>query len=306
MKPEEILNSFLDIPPDKSAEKNPEEDEKDPSSEVLTHIAATYPFLNEEEYNSYMKKAVNIEPSNPIDEIKELVKLLDNPHAYLEEISPNESLEDVKNEKRPEKFPSGEMIDNVLYIKIPSFAVDPRQLEQQLEDIFSQYKDESAGLILDLRDNGGGNETRAIKFAQKHFIKTGIHKVGTDMKLESGGGLKNVRVTTYPEKGEKYKKPIAILISHETFSAAERFVATMKSGADCITIGTETFGGSAHPVQTLIEYDGNRYVLSIPTLRFYLKGEKKPIEDTKIKPDIPYDGDDIVNYTIKLIKAVTE
>jgi len=312
MKPEEIPNNFLNTSPRDTPLESPNkseenaEKEKDLPSEILTHIAATYPFLNEEEYNSYMEKAVNIEPSNPIDEINEMVKLLNNPHAYFEKIDQNQDIEDVENEKRPEKFPSGEMIDGVLYMRIPSFAVDRDQLEQQLENIFLRYKDESTGLILDLRDNKGGHIIPARAFAQKHFIKEGIHKVGTNVQLRKEGGLKSVKVNAYPEEGEKYEKPIAILISGKTFSSAERFVAVMKSGTDCVTIGTETFGGSAHPIKHLIEYDGDKYVLGIPRWRFYLEGKEKPIEETKIKPDIYYDKEDIVDYAVKLIKEVAK
>lgn len=268
---------------------------QDISSAVLTEIAATYPFLNEEEYENYMKKATKIELNNPIKDISNLLKLLNNPHASLREDN-----SEINHENKFSRIPTSEMIDDVLYIKIPTFfGVSTKDLE----NIFLPNEGKSTGLIIDLRSNEGGRTGPNRIFAKKHFIKEGEPTVGTNIKISTGGGLHQFDSKISPVEGKKYEKPIVILTSNKTFSSAERFVAIMKAGSSCTVIGTETAGGSAYPVKSTIEYNGKKYAIYIPTRRFYLNGQSKPLEETKIEPDITYDKEDIVDFAIKYIKS---
>jgi len=238
---------------------------QDISSAVLTEIAATYPFLNEEEYENYMKKATKIELNNPIKDIINLLKLLNNPHAYLMEN--NSEINQEETEDIPYRMPTSEMIDDVLYMKIPTFfGVSTKDLES----IFLPQEDKSTGLIIDLRLNEGGRTGPNRIFAKRHFIREGKHTVGTNIKIAPEGELHQFDSKTSPVEGKKYEKPVIILTSNKTFSAAERFVAIMKAGSSCTVIGTETAGGSAYPVKSIIEYNGKKYAILIPTRRFYL------------------------------------
>jgi len=272
--------------------------EKDLPSEVLTQISAIYPFLDKTEYDAYMEKAIKVEEENPIDEIAALIKLLDNPHATFRK-SPPEKIS-VKQEVNLDKLPSGELIDNVLYMDIPSL----RDLNlKNIEDVFLPYEDESEGIIMDLRSNRGGDEIYARQFAEKYFFKEGVHPAGTNIQIAPEGDLRQIAVSAKSDNIKSYDKPIVILTSNKTFSAAERFISRMRAGTECVLIGTETRGGSAQPVQTEIEHKGTHYTLRIPTWRYFLHGEDRPIEETKIKPDILYEDDDIVDFAIKHIKS---
>lgn len=68
-------------------------------------------------------------------------------------------------------------------------------------------------------------------------------------------------------------------------------------------IGEKTAGGSGNPVEVDMEIDGKRYIARIPTWRFVLKGETKPIEETAITPDVIYTKGDIVDYAKKYLKG---
>ncbi len=267
----------------------------DVASAVLTEIASTYPFFNEEEYKTYMKKATKIELNNPIKDISTLLKLLNNPHASLREDN-----SEINHENKSSRIPTSEMIDDVLYIKIPTFfGVSTKDLES----IFLPQEDKSTGLIIDLRLNEGGRTGPNRIFAKRHFIREGKHTVGTNIKIAPEGELHQFDSKTSPVEGKKYEKPIVILTSNKTFSSAERFVAIMKAGSSCTVIGTETAGGSAYPVKSTIEFNGKKYAIYIPTRRFYLNGQSKTLEETKIEPDITYDKEDIVDFAIKYIKS---
>ena len=274
--------------------------EKDIASELLTEISAIYPFLNQEEYNSYMEKASKINPESPVLEVEALIRLLDNPHATVRRISYDKFSGDSEGEL--EKKPSSELIDNVLYLNLPSMG--SLQVED-LEKVFNPFKNISEGLVIDLRENGGGNEMAPREFAEKYLIKKGAHRVGTNVIIAPEGGLHNARVWTDSENKTPYDKPIVILISVKTFSAAERFTSLMKAGTDCVLIGTETGGGSAGAIKEIIGYKGNNFLVTIPTWRYFLEGENKPIEETKIKPDILYEKEDIIDFATKYIKNLS-
>jgi C-terminal processing protease CtpA/Prc len=97
--------------------------------------------------------------------------------------------------------------------------------------------------------------------------------------------------------GEVYiDAPIAILISKKCFSSNELFLAPFKTRGRATLIGTSTRGGSANPIREEVTIGGIKMVARIPQWRFFLKGEKRPIEITKIKPDISYSKSDIVAF----------
>lgn len=277
-------------------------EEKDYPSQILTQIVATYPFLNDEEYKEYMEKATKIEKEGPLEEINELIELLNNPHASIRKKSSN--YETKKRYLDPERAPSSEVIDNILYLKIPTLS-GIRLID--LEDQFLPHKNSTDGIIIDLRDNGGGQEAPARNFAQKYFIKPESNDMGTNIFLgPEDTGLQRVSLPTESNSENPYDKPIVILTSTNTFSSAERFVATMKAGTNCILIGTKTKGGSANPIESEVVIDGETYIIKIPTWRFVLVGETKPIEETKIRPDIYYDKENIVQYATEYIKEINK
>jgi hypothetical protein len=271
--------------------------EKDYPSEILTQICAIYPFASEEEREGYLKKAVQIENPDPVEEISELLKLLNNPHASIKKRRPNESTRVY--ELDPEKKPVGEMLENVLYMKVPTFV---GVKIEDLEEVFTKYENGSTGLIVDLRGNSGGQQEPGWQFARKYFLNEGEHFFGTHLQIAQEGSAFQRKIYVNAHDKPLYDKPIVILTDNETFSSAEQYVALMKIGANCTIIGTETRGGSANPIREEINIGGVDYVVNIPTWRSFLPGESAPLEETKIKPDIYYDQEDIVDFAIKHVK----
>jgi C-terminal processing protease CtpA/Prc len=97
------------------------------------------------------------------------------------------------------------------------------------------------------------------------------------------------------------------LISEKCFSSNELFIAPFKISKRAVLMGKTTRGGSAHPKSELIECSGRKFIVRIPTQRFFLKRKNKPIEKTKIRPDIYYNKKDIEKfaerYLLKKIKT---
>ncbi|HOV28321.1 MAG TPA: S41 family peptidase [Pseudobacteroides sp.] len=195
-----------------------------------------------------------------------------------------------------------ELIDNILYLKIPSFS--GIKIED-IEESFLKYNKQSDGLIIDLRGNRGGNERPGNDFAEKYLLKPGTHFAGTVKSQGEGEWLKDYQIYNKGKKSN-YNKPIVVLIDSEVFSSAEKFLSNLKVGADCILIGSETRGGSAFPQEFFKEIDNKTYCIKIPRWIFFLPGESSPLEETKIKPDIYYDKEDIVQYSIDYIEQINK
>lgn len=265
-------------------------------SEVHSQILTTYPFLTKEEADKFNSLAQEIEKNitkSTIEKLRELTTALNNPHAG---VSKKKTTIDTM-EKNSRKIPTTEMVDNVLLLKIPTF----QDLKgEMLTELFDKSKETNEGVIIDLRGNGGGQEESGRALAQR-LMKKGTYQYGTNWAIGSQKGL-HARPCMFTSDNETpYDKPIVLLIDGECFSSCERFIATMKAATTCVTIGTETRGGSGNPLYTDVDIDGETYVVKIPTWRYFLPNETRPIEETKIKPDIPYDKEDVIGYAIKYI-----
>lgn len=98
------------------------------------------------------------------------------------------------------------------------------------------------GIILDLRNNGGG-DAEAMTDIASAFLKTGfslgrfIDRQGTDFAIITRG-----RSPLIPERLAKLDLPIVVLSSERTSSAAEIFIAGLRAAGRATVIGTQTCG----------------------------------------------------------------
>ena len=287
-----------------NAENFPETQEiPDEPNEILLKICFEYPFLSNKEFEDYTIKArevINSSDLNELEKIEGIVKILNNPHAGVFEVKdPNKYVSGREKVARPDRMPSSELVDGVNVLKLPSLSGIKFD---DIENEFLKYP-YSEALIIDVRGNGGGNESPAIEFAEKYLLKPGSHFVGTIMEKGEEEWIESHRI--YHEGTDNYyNKPIIVLTDSNVFSSCEKFVATLRAGTECIIIGTETRGGSAYPTENFIEIENKKYCVKIPRWRYILPGETEPLETTKIKPDIKYIKSDIVDYAIKMIKEV--
>jgi len=97
-------------------------------------------------------------------------------------------------------------------------------------------KDHIKGVILDLRNNGGGLLNEAVNIANI-FVKKGQTIVRTIGKLQANS---SVRKTTAPVLDAKI--PLAILVNGNTASASEIVAGSMQDLDRAVLIGQRTFG----------------------------------------------------------------
>lgn len=135
-------------------------------------------------------------------------------------------------------------------------------------------------LIIDLRQNGGGDP------AMVAFLTSYLFNQRTHLNSIYSRPANSTRdfFTSEDVPGKKYgDKPVFVLTSSRTFSAAEEFSYNLKSLKRATIVG-ETTGGGAHPVQP--RPLGKLFVITVPFARSINPITKTNWEGTGVKPDV--------------------
>src|SRR5665647_672967 len=148
-----------------------------------------------------------------------------------------------------------------------------RTPEEMRETLLVLQESQVKGLILDLRDNPGGELMSAVNVA-KYFIPKGPI-VYIDYR--------NGRDQEFSSEGNTIGLPLVVLINSGSASAAEILAGAVKDTGAGALVGTTTFGKGV--VQTLFQLD-NGAGLKLTTAR-YLTPNKNDINKKGIEPDVP-------------------
>ena len=135
--------------------------------------------------------------------------------------------------------------DNIGYVACPSFA--SAMGEGNLDELF-WYLRTCNGLILDLRDNSGGDLVNAERLAAR-FTNGRLH-VG--YICHKNGRAHNAFSKPEPEylepsTGVRWQKRAIVLTNRHCYSAANTFVRDVKCCPLVIVVGDQTGGGSGMP-----------------------------------------------------------
>lgn len=137
--------------------------------------------------------------------------------------------------------------ENIGYMRYGSFA-NPIG-EGNLDHILA-YFNVCAGLIIDVRDNGGGMLTN-VETLVRRFITERMLAGYISHKTGPGHDAFSTPYAYYYDPAETgrimWGKPVVVLASRGTFSAANNFVSVMKSIPGVKIVGAVTGGGSGMP-----------------------------------------------------------
>ena len=135
--------------------------------------------------------------------------------------------------------------DNIAYVRCETFSngIGDGNLSLMLDNLKG-----CNGLILDVRNNGGGSleesERLARRFTnEKTLVGYVYHKTGKGHNDFS----KPEPVYISPSDGVRWQKPVVVLTNRETYSAANDFVKCMRCFPNVTTMGDRTGGGGGMP-----------------------------------------------------------
>ena len=136
--------------------------------------------------------------------------------------------------------------DNIGYIRCASFETPIG--EGNLNEMLS-YLLFCRGLIIDIRNNGGGNLTVAERLAgrfvhEKTLVGYMQHKTGKGHQDFSG--LEEIYLE--PSSNVRWNKKVCVLVNRSVFSAANEFAVMMHCLPNVTLIGDHTGGGSGLPM----------------------------------------------------------
>lgn len=172
---------------------------------------------------------------------------------------------------------------NIGYLDLRGF--EPANLASDTASAAMNFLANADALIVDLRQNGGGDPAMVAFLTSYLFDKrthlNSIYSRPTD-KTEEFWTREDV-------PGKKFgNKPVFVLTSNRTFSAAEEFTYNLQSLKRATIIG-ETTGGGAHPVQP--RQLGKLFTITVPFARSINPITKTNWEGTGVKPDVAVPAD---------------
>jgi len=208
-------------------------------------------------------------------------------------------------------------IDGVGYIAIRGWTADINKFVFKtwgdekdpgisIDDVMRNFSDYS-DLIIDVRENSGGNEAYAKNFAS-YFIKDSVTFEKVVCYNEKSGLIDFVHYKKlYPnKKGLNYSGNIYVLSGPVVMSSNESFVLMMKQIPNAKVVGMKTYGSSGNPVPHKLS---NGVTVFLPSWQAYTL-DGKLIEGCGVEPDIEivtsrkdFEKEDIlIRKVLKMIK----
>lgn len=177
----------------------------------------------------------------------------------------------------------------IAYIQIHEFS---EQSAIQFATVVNELiKEDFRGMILDLRDNGGGEVNACIEIA-RIFVPEGpiVH-------LVKGDGTVDTKNAT----GAQLEIPLVVLVNGNTASASEILSAALKESGVATIVGTQTFGKGL--VQGVYFYqDETAAKITDGTYRTPLQND---IHGIGITPDVVIAQPDNATTDVQLEKAIS-
>ena len=175
--------------------------------------------------------------------------------------------------------------DNIGYVSYPDFsaAIGDGNLDEML-----LYLGMCNGLIIDVRNNGGGNLTTSSQLAARFTnerVLTGYiqHKTGPGHSDFSDPEPLYIA----PSDGVRWQKPVVVLTNRHSYSATNDFVNAMRCFSQVMLMGDRTGGGGGMPFSSELPNGWGVRFSASPTLDV----DGQHIEDG-IDPDIHVDMTD--------------
>ncbi len=193
---------------------------------------------------------------------------------------------------------TSEMLDDICYIRYSGFTSETA--EEVIRIVNSLDKEKIKGIIIDVRNNGGGEFGSALDLCDL-FLNDGMimYTVAKDGKK-----------TVYNAQKGASDIPLAIIVNDSSASASELFAGSLQSRGRATIVGEKTYGkGVSQTIRYLDPHNKKDGAIKITTCKNYTPDGKWI--DEAITPDIPVSAakitgeikdDAAVKEAIKILK----
>jgi C-terminal processing protease CtpA/Prc len=204
---------------------------------------------------------------------------------------------------------------NIAYLALDEFADDKgvKAFEAHMKDIVR-----SNGLILDVRNNGGGSSSygfdvltylseQPLPGLQGKELQISPYDRSNGQLIMQWKKLVDWGQPYHRDRVNHFQKPVAVLIGPRSFSAAEDFVAVFKAMKRGLLVGAATAGSSGHPLLFDLPGGGEARVCVVrETLpdgtEFVGKGIEPDVVVTPTADDIRAHRDPVVDRAAELLR----
>ena len=212
--------------------------------------------------------------------LEELTKEAGGKHSYF--LSPQDNPENGPESKNQ---PEVQNREGILYVKVPAFTGDAQAAEAYAKKLSAALKkDDYQAVLVDLRDNTGGNMYPMIaglsSLLPDEDLFQFVEKNGSKSAVSRSDVLKQLGLEQTDEKAKKV--PIAVLTNERTGSSGEMTVLAFK-GLESVKIfgqptASYTTGNNYYQL-----YDGAVLLLTTSSI---LDRTGKLYENEAIQPDV--------------------
>jgi carboxyl-terminal processing protease len=187
--------------------------------------------------------------------------------------------------------------NNIGYLRIDGFS--GTKMAQLLEQAMDRLQN-TDGLLIDLRRNGGGDQsgnvilkhlteaplTRYFQRALKSDYLIALRpEVLIDFEYLSGKFTElSGRLVNSAAPSEVYKRPVAVLTSSHCFSSCDTFVSALKQNGLATVLGENTGGGTGSPVSIDLPVSQHKFRYSV--YQGFTAVSKTLLEGVGTAPDV--------------------
>lgn len=196
----------------------------------------------------------------------------------------------------------GNISDEIGYMNIKSFSkyYSTDSFKNNIDVILDNFHSKAA-IIIDIRNNGGGNSANADKVAERFADKKRLHSY---YKYRNGKKHDDFTepIPLYIEPGGKnqYDGLVTVLTNRNCFSATEHFILEMRLFPNVTVIGDSSGGSMGSPFRRELP---NGWTYRLPRAQ-HLDYKQVLYEDIGIPPDISQNQteNDSINGVDKILE----
>ncbi|MHA2063622.1 MAG: S41 family peptidase [Candidatus Thorarchaeota archaeon] len=167
----------------------------------------------------------------------------------------------LRRPRSQRSFRYKELEDGIAYVGLGSFS--SKEIVKQFDEAFDKIQ-KAKGLVIDVRENGGGSTSVGYAIISYLTDKTlegsrwktrqympAFRAWGAEEKWYEGSHGK-----VEPRIEGSFLGPIVVLIDSGTYSAAEDFVVVLHAGGRATLVGEKTAGSTGQPLEIDLPGDG--------------------------------------------------